>query len=488
MKRVGIIILLLLSALTLCSQEKSAPPVFLNASVVPGTGQVTLNWEITDSADVKILRDSVELVNAMVAIATIKDTSIVSYSDISANASEQARRYVIRTIDPGSGDDSENSRAIHSYHLNSVYDSCARSIALTWSEYISEKWPRDDLEIEEFIIFQSIDGSTFNEIQTLNDTTYLVQPVEENKLYEFYVRAVHADAPERFSNSSLTSEFTKTAQSPDFINTLQASVIGETIELQFEIANNSELQDYKLLRKRKENSSFDTISSLTTNSYAIAYTDEEVSPAEYPYDYKLLSINGCGRETTNSDTISSILLTLNQEALVVDLEWNKLKENKQSYYMLYRQVGEEAPQMLTEGPDILSFEDDLSALEGENSSSTICYYVEAMETSGSLVSLSSIQCAYLTPAVFLPEAFTPNGDGINDLYKPGFSFIPTDYEMVIYNRWGQEVFHSTSPDEYWDGKANGKRLPPGSYIVHLRITTPRNQIIEKSGNITIYYP
>jgi gliding motility-associated-like protein len=53
----------------------------------------------------------------------------------------------------------------------------------------------------------------------------------------------------------------------------------------------------------------------------------------------------------------------------------------------------------------------------------------------------------------VPNAFTPNGDGLNDIFRPvATSDLIRQFSMVIYNRWGQLVFETTHPAEGWDGK------------------------------------
>ena len=64
--------------------------------------------------------------------------------------------------------------------------------------------------------------------------------------------------------------------------------------------------------------------------------------------------------------------------------------------------------------------------------------------------------------LFTPDAFTPNGDGINDKFKPVFQvdFEVIQYDLYIYNRWGREVFHTTSANDGWDGKVADSNNDP----------------------------
>ncbi len=60
-------------------------------------------------------------------------------------------------------------------------------------------------------------------------------------------------------------------------------------------------------------------------------------------------------------------------------------------------------------------------------------------------------------SVYIPNAFSPEGDGINEGWGPVFSDVPSTYEIMVYNRWGNEVFYSENYLEKWDGTYKGSR-------------------------------
>lgn len=68
----------------------------------------------------------------------------------------------------------------------------------------------------------------------------------------------------------------------------------------------------------------------------------------------------------------------------------------------------------------------------------------------------------------MPNAFSPNGDGYNDVYKAkeGYQSI-VKFKATIFNRWGQEIFSWTNPAEGWDGKWHGKTVKDGVYYVRV---------------------
>ena len=66
--------------------------------------------------------------------------------------------------------------------------------------------------------------------------------------------------------------------------------------------------------------------------------------------------------------------------------------------------------------------------------------------------------------IFVPSAFSPNGDGINDRWSIPFIDSYSDASVQVFNRYGQKVFQSTEKFVSWDGKFKGKLLPMGSYV------------------------
>ncbi|MEM8906639.1 MAG: gliding motility-associated C-terminal domain-containing protein [Bacteroidota bacterium] len=72
--------------------------------------------------------------------------------------------------------------------------------------------------------------------------------------------------------------------------------------------------------------------------------------------------------------------------------------------------------------------------------------------------------------LYIPNAFSPNGDGRNDQFRPFFNAgtIVRQYQLSIFDRWGKTVFQSTNPDQGWDGQSGQLAAANGSYIWMLR--------------------
>ncbi len=71
-------------------------------------------------------------------------------------------------------------------------------------------------------------------------------------------------------------------------------------------------------------------------------------------------------------------------------------------------------------------------------------------------------------AVYIPNAFTPNGDGINDTFGPEMAGVDVqNYEFVIFDRWGQEIFRASEPSKQWNGEVNAVMSQTGVYVYKL---------------------
>ena len=87
--------------------------------------------------------------------------------------------------------------------------------------------------------------------------------------------------------------------------------------------------------------------------------------------------------------------------------------------------------------------------------------------------------------VFMPNAFTPNGDGLNDVLR-GYSNCPLDdYQLQIYDRWGQKLFETNTLSKGWDGSFHGKKAPVDVYIFLIRYKNSHNEKSYKTSKGTV---
>ena len=87
-------------------------------------------------------------------------------------------------------------------------------------------------------------------------------------------------------------------------------------------------------------------------------------------------------------------------------------------------------------------------------------------------------------SITMPTAFTPNGDGLNDVLEVKGRFLG-NYTFVVVDRNGQEVFRGTRRSDAWDGRIGGRAPVLGSYVWRFQQTSDDGQPFVRSGAVTI---
>lgn len=104
-------------------------------------------------------------------------------------------------------------------------------------------------------------------------------------------------------------------------------------------------------------------------------------------------------------------------------------------------------------------------------------------TSSLLVDID--ECSF--DGVYVPNCFTVNGDGINDVWGPIFSgeWDDTEYKMYIFNRWGEMIWESHHPSETWDGKHMNKICQDGVYVWLMYYKRVNGYRLQTNGHVTL---
>ena len=85
---------------------------------------------------------------------------------------------------------------------------------------------------------------------------------------------------------------------------------------------------------------------------------------------------------------------------------------------------------------------------------------------------------------YMPNAFTPNADARNEVFKPVAHGIKK-YQLQIFDRWGERIFDTNNPEEGWDGTFRGQPCKQDSYVWRVGVTTNVGRIEERSGSVVI---
>jgi gliding motility-associated-like protein len=122
----------------------------------------------------------------------------------------------------------------------------------------------------------------------------------------------------------------------------------------------------------------------------------------------------------------------------------------------------------------------------DGSFDSIQYKLLVMNESG------CVDSAYITvrvfktnPQIFVPTAFTPNGDGNNDVFRPIAVGITKIEYFSVFNRWGELVFSTTVNGKGWDGTVSGKQQGSGTFVWMVKGVDYTGKVVVEKGTVTL---
>jgi gliding motility-associated-like protein len=89
-------------------------------------------------------------------------------------------------------------------------------------------------------------------------------------------------------------------------------------------------------------------------------------------------------------------------------------------------------------------------------------------------------------SIYIPNSFTPNGDGMNDTFG-AYGEAVKDFKMQVFNRWGQVIFETNNFSTQWDGTFDGMPAPQGSYVYRVAATGITGRSATRDGTVSLIY-
>jgi gliding motility-associated-like protein len=120
-----------------------------------------------------------------------------------------------------------------------------------------------------------------------------------------------------------------------------------------------------------------------------------------------------------------------------------------------------------------------------NPDSTTKYVVTVTDING-CVNTDTITVTVIAANLWAPTAFTPNGDGKDDIFYIRGPQI-SNFNFGVYDRWGEQLFHSENMTQGWDGRKQitGEKMPDGAYIYYVRGTLANGQAVNMQGMVNL---
>lgn len=510
--------------------QSSIPKVVMNyVSVDPATNDVEISWVQSNDIDVKgyIIYRDVPGTPWYLSIDTVKARNITTFinyaSPITATSSmagTKSETYNVIAFDSITNEKSEHSDDHHTIFLESAFRPCYAEIKLNWTAY--DTWFNG---ISNYNIYYNIDGGAWDLLEVVDGYTvnYNVHNLLPDVDYSFYIEAVSGGV--YMSTSNQVTEFTDMPVPPVDFNANYASVSAENyIDLSFTIDTAADVTKYVLLRSDSLDGDFESIMEFTpgASETLIEYTD--YTPTSIIHYYKLQAINTCDVPFANTTNYCSNIV-LNANALNNmrnKLIWNNYYKWDRgiSHYDVYRVVDYMNPVNIAQIPygdtvhldrmdqflydpqsimnnTYLEIENPYNYLEQPIVSGLVCYYVIGIEKPGvdadtlplpQYESKSNKVCVSQMPRVFVPNAFSPNSDDLNDTFFPYISFAGlADYELRIYNRWGNLVFRTLHIHQGWNGTMfdGSTKAPIGTYVYQFSFIDGEGESQEHTGQVTL---
>lgn len=329
----------------------------------------------------------------------------------------------------------------------------------------------------EYLVYRSDDllGQNMGQVGSfatadLNDTTWLDPTVNTMEFPWSYRVELYNDAP---GNRFLIG----TAESA---SSLYPELVGEDNRVSISMRKNVPWinYDYTIYRFQAAGGTWDSIGFSTSN----LFVDENLTNG-VEYCYRVTStgwrvLNGKLYENINYshtscatpvDSIPPCPPSLNGfsacDSAYNHLSWHYIDRSCAldvvSYKLYYSPTFNETPQVIAQ------FNDPNDTVYNHYPEGTLagCYFVTAIDSFDNESTPSVRLCLDECSNYVLANVFSPNGDGMNDIYRPQRTSYVERVGMTIFNRWGIQVFYTEDPDINWDGKIDGsdQLVAPGVY-------------------------
>jgi len=258
---------------------------------------------------------------------------------------------------------------------------------------------------------------------------------------------------------------------PPQLTEINATVENETIQLNWDEPSN--IPAYYLVNRYEKGG--DNPFQTTTN--ANSYVDSSANPQQKQYFYEISYENLCGNVSPPTLT-SPVFLSKYLNSTIFWTNYLGWSANVRAYILdTYDQDGQ-LISTLDLSTDTVYTENDFLNLPQQ-----VLFRITALpNTSGNPDVHSNFVRVIFPSSVVFPNAFTPNGDGLNDRFIFEGLYI-SSFRMIIYNKWGEAIFETDSPETGWDGRVNSKPAPSDMYIFNAEFIDDAGISFVKKGEV-----
>jgi gliding motility-associated-like protein len=449
-------------------------------------GEVEISWGPSPSPETIAYIISRNTVMGTTILDTVYNGT--TYLDVTAAPDLQSEVYFVVALDACG-----NKSLVPPPHQTILMgftppDACNIGLAINWSAY--QNWGNG---VDRYEIFVGADGAlpTLAGTVTGTQTNFVYEGGNDGEELCFFVEAVEAATDFR-SRSNVHCTTVSILQPIREIDLLGASVNADgSVSLEW-LWDPTALLTEAFQESARVNDDNIVATTLPLSSPLVNdnFQQDIIANAQNAaYFYRISATDECGNTIVSNQSTTPFL---RGEALANGnrLRWDAYLHDlaTEVSYELVKIAGTLETTVFTGNSTDLEYLDPVDPqLETEGS----CYFLRVNVTyllsTGeelSRVVTSNTVCLIPAPKVYVPNIFAP--EGVNSTFRPQLSFgTLAEYEMLIYDRWGGQVFQSNSIEKGWDGDRQGALMPQGIYLYFIRLTPNGGTPIELSGDVML---
>lgn len=416
------------------------------------------------------------------------------WSDLSIDPNNVSREYYIAVLDSCSNSSHQTDSGQCNIRLSQpTTDACHRTALLSWNPYRNMHgglgayriWLSDD------------NGTSYQQVGNTTETSFTLTNLQLNATYRVYIQAFN-------TNNSITSSSNRVNFIIDADETNEETYIRHVSVMDnryIHVLVHTTGDEYPFrtitLQRSENGQDFENLLTLPYHySTDYEFADSTADFNRNIYYYRTYVINTCDIPAGYSNISHNILLTGSSSTTHdCNLEWNNYGSwnGEIDRYSINRRT--EYDTSFTELTGSLAprahntYGDDVSLLFQLGSKFT--YYVTAYEALNEYgfedESISNQLTLQQESSMIIPNAFSPNHDGHNDIFIPSNAFVSSEnYELIIISRWGKTVFKTSDPTAGWDGHdMNGQNAPVGVYTYIINFTNAQGKSEQVRGCVTL---
>lgn len=450
---------------------------------------VEISWSPSPSPETVAYVISRNTASGTTILDTVFTTaSSLTYTDQTGTPNLRSETYFVVALDAC------GNKSLVTLPHNTIFltassgNGCDERIALSWNAY--QNWTGG---VDTYEIWVSINGqSPFLAAGVPGNTTnFNYEGINDQDTYCFFIRA-------RQAGTGLSSNSNTTCLTPSVVQAVRNLLMENanytaagTLEWQWSWNVAADLESAAIEAATMPDGSFEEVAVFPV-ALPLSQTNTllSVDLPELPDYYRIRTVDSCARVAISNGVRPPRLQGFGSDDGLNNLFWAAYANDSATVvsYEVYRtsSTGETLLATLSGTGQEYSETADFSGPEPGVS----CYFVVAFaevrlhDGSTKMVrSRSNTICVEQTPKVFIPNVFAP--EGINRVFEPLLQFGATaaEYEMVIYDRWGGQVFISNDLSLGWDGDKNGRPMPQGVYVYFIRLKQTSGTVIEKTGSV-----